>query len=120
VGWLGAGVQSLEPIAWAEELIESARVADHPRLAFLYVVASWCYMTGRIEAAVRYCEAGQIVLGRSRDALPYGIEGFLGAVYLTGASPQPHEACRWSPLLWGLRAAGEDRDRRAGTVYEPS
>ncbi|MGD1109744.1 MAG: recombinase family protein [Mycobacterium sp.] len=36
-GWLGVGVQTLEPIAWAEELIEPARTVDHPRLAFLYV-----------------------------------------------------------------------------------
>src|SRR6202008_4817353 len=28
-GWLGVMVQTLEPIAWAEELIEPARVADH-------------------------------------------------------------------------------------------
>ena len=34
VGWLGAWVQTYEPIAWAEELIESARAIDHPRLAF--------------------------------------------------------------------------------------
>jgi predicted ATPase len=101
VGWLGAGVQTLEPIAWAEELIEPARVADHPRLAFLYVVASWCYMTGRIEAAVRYCEAGQIVLGRSRDALPYGIEGFLGAVYL--AIGQPERCVEWCRALLARR-----------------
>ena len=74
-GWLGAVVQTLEPIAWAEELIEPARAVDHPRLAFLYVIASLCYTTGRIEAAVGYSDAGQIVLGRSRDALPYGIEG---------------------------------------------
>ena len=69
-GWLGFGVQTYEPITWAEELIEPARAVDHPRLAFLYVVASWCYTTGRIEAAVGYSEAGQIVLGRSREALP--------------------------------------------------
>jgi predicted ATPase len=81
-GLLGAGVQTLEPIAWAEELIEPARAVDHPRLAFLYVIASLCYTTGRIEAAVRYGDAGQIVLGRSRDAPPYGIEAWLGAVYL--------------------------------------
>src|SRR5271165_5290450 len=73
-GFLGTAVQTFEPIAWAEELIESARVADHPRLSFLYVIASLCYVAGRIEAAVRYCNAGQIVLGRSRDALPYGTE----------------------------------------------
>ena len=42
-GLLGVVVQTLEPIAWAEELIEPARVADHPRLAFLYVIASLCY-----------------------------------------------------------------------------
>src|SRR5277367_2686325 len=42
-GWLGAAVQTYEPIAWAEELIEPARAVDHPRLAFLYVIASLCY-----------------------------------------------------------------------------
>ena len=109
-----------EPVAWAEELIEPARAVDHPRLAALYVIASQCYTTGRIEAAVGYSDAGQIVLGSSREAPPCGIEAVLGLVDLTGASPQPDEACRWSPLFWGLRSAGEDRDRRAGTVYEPS
>ena len=88
-GLLGARVQTYEPIAWAEELIEPARAVDHPRLAFLYVIASLCYTTGRIEAAVRYSDAGQIVLGRSREALPYGIEALLGAVYLTGLRPSP-------------------------------
>ena len=91
VGLLGAWVQTYEPIAWAEELIEPARAVDHPRLAFLYVIASLCYTTGRIEAAVGYSDAGQIVLGRSRDALPYGIEGLLGAVYLTIGQPE-----RWA------------------------
>ena len=51
-GLLGAGVQTYEPMAWAEELIESARAVDHPRLAFLYAIASLCYMTGRIEEGV--------------------------------------------------------------------
>jgi predicted ATPase len=63
VGLFGALVQTLEPVAWAEELIEPARAVDHPRLAFLYLSASLCWMTGRIEAAVGYSEAGQIVLG---------------------------------------------------------
>ncbi len=94
-GWLGVGVQTFEPIAWAEELIEPAGAVDHPRLAFLYVMASWCYMTGRIEAAVRYADAGQIVLGRSRDALPYGSEAALGAVYLAIGQPERlAELCR--------------------------
>ncbi|HTY30054.1 adenylate/guanylate cyclase domain-containing protein [Mycobacterium sp.] len=94
-GWLGAGVQTLEPIAWAEELIEPARAVDHPRLPVLYVMASLCYRAGRIEAAVRYSEAGQIVLGRSRDAPPHGIEALLGAVYLTVGQPERlAEMCR--------------------------
>jgi len=94
-GLLGVNVENHEPIAWAEELIEPARAVDHPRLAFLYVIASMCYTTGRIEAAVRYCDAGQIVLGRSRDALPYGIEGLLGAVYLAIGQPERlAELCR--------------------------
>ena len=42
-------VENYEPIAWAEELIEPARAVDHPRLALLYVMASQCYTTGRIE-----------------------------------------------------------------------
>ena len=91
LGLLGAWVQTYEPITWAEELIEPARAVDHPRLAALYVIASLCYATGRIEAAIRYSDAGQIVLGRSRDALPYGTEGLLGAVYLTIGQPE-----RWA------------------------
>src|SRR6202040_32910 len=94
-GFLGITVQTYEPIAWAEELIEPARAVDHPRLAFLYAMASQCYTTGRIEAAVGYADAGQIVVGRSRDALPYGIEGLLGAVYLVIGQPERlAELCR--------------------------
>ncbi|MGO9286353.1 MAG: ATP-binding protein, partial [Mycobacterium sp.] len=92
-GFLGAVVQTLEPITWAEELIEPARAVDHPRLASLYAIASLCYTTGRIEAAVRYSDDGQIVLGRSRDPLPHGIEAWLGAVYL--AIGQPERLAEW-------------------------
>jgi tetratricopeptide (TPR) repeat protein len=94
-GLLGAMVQTYEPIAWAEELIEPAYAVDHPRLAALYVIASLCFTTGRIEAAVRYSDAGQIVLGRSRDALPYGTEAWLGLVYVAIGQPERMaELCR--------------------------
>ncbi len=56
--WLGLMVENFEPVAWAEELIEPARAVNHPRLGVLHVMASMCWMAGRIEAAVRYCEAG--------------------------------------------------------------
>jgi predicted ATPase len=121
-GWLGASVQTFEPIAWAEELIEPARAVNHPRLAFLYVIASQCYTTGRIEAAVGYSDAGQIVLGRSREAPPYGVEGGLGAVYLAIGQPERWvELCRaqlvrrgdthvyiWAWLVCALAVAGSD------------
>ena len=94
-GLLGTAVQTLEPIAWAESLIEPARAVDHPRLATLHVIASLCWFTGRFEAAVRYCDAGQIVLGSSRDRPPYGIEAWLGLVYLTIGQPERlAELCR--------------------------
>ena len=94
-GWLGVLVQTLEPIAWAEELIEPARAVDHPRLAFLYVTASLCYATGRIEEAVRYSDAAQIVVGNSHEAPPYGIEAALGSVYLVIGQPERMaEVCR--------------------------
>ena len=94
VGWLGVLAQTLEPIAWAEELIEPALAVDHPRLAFLYVIASLCYTTGRIEAAVGYSEAGQIILASgSGEAPPHGIEAWLGSVYL--ATGQPERLAEW-------------------------
>jgi predicted ATPase len=92
-GLLGVGVQTLEPVAWAEELIEPARAVDHPRLAFLYAIASVCYMTGRIEAAVGYADAGQLVIASGRYEVPDGIEGMLGAVYL--AIGQPERLAEW-------------------------
>jgi predicted ATPase len=93
--FLGVAVENNEPIAWAEELIEPARAVNHHRLAFLYAIASMCYTTGRIEAAVGYADAGQIVLDRSRDALPYGIEAWLRSVYVAIGQPERSaELCR--------------------------
>jgi predicted ATPase len=92
-GFLGTEVQTYEPIAWAEELIEPARAVDHPRLAMLYVWASQCYTTGQIEAALRYSDAGQIILAKSRQALPGGIEVALGSVH--AALGQPERMAEW-------------------------
>ena len=91
--FLGFRVENYEPIAWAEELIEPARAVDHPRLAFLYVMASQCWMAGRIEAAVGYSDAGQTVVDSGRDEVPYGFEGWLGSAYL--AIGQPERSVEW-------------------------
>ena len=101
--FLGFVVENYEPIAWAEELIEPARAVDHPRLAFLYVMASQCYMTGRIEAAVRYSDAGQTVVGSGSDEVPYGIEGLLGGAYLYIGQPE-----RWVEWCRAQLARGRD------------
>jgi predicted ATPase len=103
LGLLGLCIQTHEPIAWAEELIEPARTVDHPRLTFLYAIASMCYTTGRIEAAIRYSDAGQIVLDKSREALPYGTEATLGAVYLAIGQPE-----RWAELCRAQLARRRD------------
>jgi predicted ATPase len=94
--WLGFWMHNYEPIAWAEELIEPARAADHPTLAFLYAMASSCWWPGRIEAAVRYSDAGQLVIGSGRyDEVPFGLEGALGAAYLHSGQPERQvEWCR--------------------------
>jgi len=94
--FLGICVENPEPIAWAEELIEPARVADHPRLAFLYAIASLCYTTGRIEAAARYADDAQTVIGTGGE-VPFGLEGGLGGVY--AAIGQPERYVEWCRAL---------------------
>jgi predicted ATPase len=92
---LGYLVHNYEPIAWAEELIEPARAVDHPRLAALYVIAALCWNPGRIEAAVRYADAGQTVIGSGGHEVPFGIEGALGASYAVIGQPERYvEWCR--------------------------
>jgi predicted ATPase len=91
--WVGTLTENYEPIAWAEELIEPARAVDHPRLAFLYLIASQCYMAGRIEAAVGYSDAAQEVIGSGRAVVPFGLEGALCGSYM--AVGQPERWIRW-------------------------
>ena len=92
--FLGALVENREPIAWAEELIEPARVADHPRLAFLYVLATQCCQVGRTDDAVRYGDAAQLVIASGRyEEVPFGLEGLLSSAYLLLG--QPERAVEW-------------------------
>jgi predicted ATPase/class 3 adenylate cyclase len=92
-GFLGFLAEIYEPIAWAEDLVEAARAVAHPRLAFLYLIASLCCVAGRIEAAVGYSNAGQTVVGNDCDEVPYGIHGWLGSAYTyTG---QPERSAKW-------------------------
>jgi tetratricopeptide (TPR) repeat protein len=131
--FLGYLVENYEPIAWAEELIEPARAVDHPRLAFLYVIASQCFTTGRIEDAVGYAEAGQTVIG-SGGEVPFGSEGTLGAVYMAIGQPERGvEWCRaqlargrdthtftryWLVAMLAMAGAGEEARAAANRLIE--
>ncbi|WP_231995785.1 adenylate/guanylate cyclase domain-containing protein [Mycobacterium sp. 852002-51163_SCH5372311] len=112
---LGAMVENYEPIAWTEELIEPARAVDHPRLAALYTLASWCYLTGgRLEEAIRYCDAGQIVVADIPNLVLFGFETWLGGVY--NFIGQPERSVEWTRFLL---ARGPDpyANIRAGLVF---
>jgi predicted ATPase len=108
-GLLAYLVENYEPMAWAEELIEPARAVDHPRLAFLYVMASLCWMPGRIEQAVGYANAGQIVLDSGCGEVPFGLAGWLGGAYIAiGQTERVVEWCR-ALLAYGRDTHGITR-----------
>jgi predicted ATPase len=101
--FLGGLAENYEPIAWAEELMEPARAVDHPRLAALYLVAAQCWWTGRIEAAVGYSDAAQLLIGGGRHEVPHGIEGALGFAYAAIGQPE-----RWVEWCRGQLGRGRD------------
>jgi predicted ATPase len=87
-GWVGALAENYEPSSWAEELIEAARGAHHPRLAFLCQMASVCYMAGRLEPAIGYVEELSAAIRDGRDGVPFGLAGMAGGVYLYAGQPE--------------------------------
>src|SRR3954471_11306992 len=107
-GFAGFWIESFEPIARAGELIEIARAVDHARLAFLYLVASQCYATGRIAEAVDYSEGGQRLIGSGRDEVPYGMQGWLGAAHLFAGQPE-------RSIEWCRAQLARDRDTHSVT-----
>jgi predicted ATPase len=100
---LGYMAENFEAVAWAEELIEAARSVDHPRLAYLYSVASMCYNTGRVDDAVGYSDAGRTVIESGRYAVPFGIEAMLGTPWIVIGQSQ-----RWVDLCRAELARGRD------------
>ena len=102
-GWLGYLTENYEPLTWARRAHRASTRRRPPRLAFLYVVASQCWMPGRVEAAVGYADAGQEVIGSGRAEVPFGIEGLLGAVYLVIGQPE-----RWAEWCRAQLARGLD------------
>jgi predicted ATPase len=101
--FLGFVMENYEPIAWAEELIEPACAVNHPRLAALYVMASLCWMPGRVDESVRYGDAGQLMIGSGPGKVPFGAEGWLGTAYLVTGQPE-----RWAEWCRTQVAYGRD------------
>ena len=65
-GFLGVWNEQYEPVGWAEELLNPARVVDHRRLPQLYVVAAMCYTSGRVGDSLSYAEAGLLAIKSGR------------------------------------------------------
>ncbi|MDT5223573.1 MAG: hypothetical protein QOG19_980, partial [Mycobacterium sp.] len=85
--FLGYSLDKFEPIAWAEELLEPAKAADHPSLTFLYVLSSMCYSAGRLEDAVRYADVAAELLSDGCD-VPYGLHGWPSGAFTVSGKPR--------------------------------
>jgi predicted ATPase len=111
---LGALVENYEPVAWAEELIEPARAVEYPRLAELYVMATHCWMVGRVDEALRYSDAGKIVVAARRYNAPSGFESWLAGAAINIGLAQPE-------IEWLRSLLARDQDpyalSRAGLVF---
>ena len=87
-GFLGLVTEKYEPSGWAEELIEPARAADHPRLGE--------YVCGRIAVLYDRTHRGRRPLHQRRpdssDRAPrYGaapIDGMIGGAYMYSGHPE--------------------------------
>ena len=100
---LGFCIEKYEPIAWAEEVIEPARAVNHPRLGALYIMASLCWMPGRIDESLRYSDTGTPIIGGGTDKVLFAIEGWIGSAYQYIGQPE-----RWAEWCRAQLARGRD------------
>jgi predicted ATPase/class 3 adenylate cyclase len=83
-------LELFEPASWAEELLDAARVRDHPQLASLYSVASICAFTDRNADGARYADAARALLDDPRyELIPCGnATEYVGLGYLHTGRPE--------------------------------
>lgn len=99
---LGSFCEKFEPGAWAEEIIESARERQHPRLAELYTMASRYCAVARFDIGVRYADAALRTIASGRfDAVPFFLDAELGVVYLINGEPE-----RWISQCRNMMSQG--------------
>lgn len=90
----GSYLEQHEPFGWAEELIPLAAAVDHPRLAELYVHATLCYYTGRMDDAAPYARAAEAAVECGNyKPVPFEFETNLGGFYAAQGHPE-----RWIEL----------------------
>jgi predicted ATPase/class 3 adenylate cyclase len=88
-GYLGFWIEQVEPIGWAEELLPLANAVQHPRLAQLYAISAYCFVAGRSEVSVLFCDAAATAVDSGRfDTIPYEFDAWLGGAYLAVGKPE--------------------------------
>lgn len=104
--FFGCAVANLEPLAWAEELVPEACASRHSRRVALLALASQCWMRGRTKDSLRYCEqAINLVRTEQDSSMPFGIDGLLGAAYMSIG--EARRAVEW--YTERLAAVGSDK-----------
>jgi predicted ATPase len=79
---LGYALENQEAIAWAEELVKIPEASAHPRLVSLYFAAALCWMSGRLEDALAYTDAGTAAISAGHREVPFGLDGLFAGFYL--------------------------------------
>ena len=125
---LGWPLQRYEPVGWAEEILETATVAEVPQLPRLYTAAGLCMFTGHAEAALGYVTTARAMAAEERYE-PFGAEWaltFEGLAYAfngevdrwveigTDLAAQPGLAhAGLCALTWALPIAGRHPEAQA-------
>ena len=92
--FVGTLVEQYEPLAWAEEIIETARTLQHRRLLALYATVTQIYLIGRIDDAIQYSEYAQNLTGGGHfDRFPFGYGAYHGSPYIAVGRPE-----RWADV----------------------
>ncbi|MBE1550959.1 putative ATPase [Mycobacterium sp. OAS707] len=92
--FLGYLVEQWEPVTWAEELIPRAKAVNHPRLAQLYLAASYCAAVGRVHDFLAYAEHARAAIESGQfDAASEELESAVAAGYNTAG--RPDHAVEW-------------------------
>ena len=73
------------------------------RSGFAYTLVAQSFLAGRIEEAVGYSDAGQRVIHQTSAEVPFGLDGWIGAAYMSIGQTD-----RW--VEWSRAQCERDRD----------